>query len=522
MLLTRRGLLVSTACLAMRPALAQDGPQRRFSFDDVIGRASELARAPFDDQAGPEPSELATLDYDGYRKIRFRPSARIKLGGAFELDLFHRGHLFRRRVGVNVISDGEPSPVPYLASEFDFGGQNLGPFPADLGFAGIRLRCPLNRPNVQDELAVFLGASYFRFLGRGQRYGLSARGLAINAGLPGVKEEFPFWREFWIEEAGHGQQHLKLYALLDSPSVSGAYEFVFRPGEDTTADVHAVLFARADIERAGIAPLTSMYFTGGSGPRHIDLFRREVHDSDGLHIRRDEESLWRPLRNPRESRTSTFPVTTLQSFGLVQRNRRFDDYQDLEAHYEMRPSYIVEPASDWGAGSIELSELATESEVNDNIVASFRPEKPLAAGERSQWRYRIVASGGDAPELALGRVHRTLISDRAAIHYGQPKGARMYLVDFTDGDLAFYRNALDELELSVKSTGGKATAAGLTWNPHAGAVRARIFAELEVGQSADFSAALLRRGKPMSETWLMHWLRDPRREQELASGMGVR
>jgi len=523
MLMTRRGLMISTAALAACPAFAQQpAPQARFDFADVVSRAEALSHAEFDDRKDPEPKELAELDYDAYRAIRYRAHSRIKLGAGFELDLFHRGHIFPRRVGVNVVRGGDVEPVPYMPEAFDFGGRKIGPFSPDLGFAGLRIRYPLNKPEVADELIVFLGASYFRFLARGQIYGLSARGLAINAGIPGEPEEFPFFREFWIEEAKPGQRKLRIHALLDSPSVAGAYSFEISPGENTIADVSTVLFPRRDIQRAGLAPLTSMYFTGGSGPRHVDMFRREVHDSDGLLMRRDGVPVWRPLRNPRESRASSFAVSTAQGFGLMQRNRRFDDYQDLEAHYEKRPSYFVEPIGDWGPGSFELSELATESETNDNIVASFRPQAPLAAGGRTEWRYRITSTSDGAPDTTLARVNKTLISDRAAAQFGMPNGARMYLIDFSGGDVAFYRKALDELELAVTASAGSASAAGLLWNPHTNSVRARIFAQIEVGQSMDVSAVLSHRGKPLSETWLMHWLRYPAREQELASGTDVR
>jgi glucans biosynthesis protein len=528
MLMTRRGLMISTAAFAACPAWAQPAAnwaqpaKPRFAFADVINRAEQLSRVEFDGQKDPEPEELASLDYDGYRKIRFRKESRIRLGASFELDLFHRGHIFPRRVGVNIVRDGEVEPLPYMPEAFDFGGQKIGPFSPELGFAGLRIRYPLNRPDVADELIVFLGASYFRFLGRGQIYGLSARGLAINAGIPGETEEFPIVREFWIEEAQPGHTSLQIHALLDSKSVTGAYSFQLIPGENTIAEVTSVLFPRRDLDKVGLAPLTSMYFTGGSGPRHADMFRREVHDADGLLMRRDGLPVWRPLRNPRESRTSSFAATSMQGFGLMQRNRRFDDYQDLEAQYQRRPSYFVEPMGDWGSGSVELSELATESETNDNIVASFRPRAPLAAGERTQWRYRIIATGDDARISQLARVQKTLISDRAAAHFGKPNGARLYIVDFTGGDVAFYRDALDQLELAVQTTTGVVSAEALAWNPHTRGVRARIFAQVEVGQSTNVSATLLHRGKPMSETWLAHWLRYPEREQELASGMDVR
>ena len=523
MLITRRGLMLSTAAstvaMGVRPAYTKDA---RFTFADLTAQAELLSRARFDDRRDPQPPELAALDYDGYRKIRFREDARIKLGAGFELDLLHRGHIFPRRVGVNILHDGVNTPVPYTAKAFDFDGQKLGLYSPRLGFAGLRIRYPLNTPGVADELIVFLGASYFRFLGRGQRYGLSARGLAINAGIPGVKEEFPFFREFWISQGKPGDTSIQIYALLDSPSVAGAFSFLITPSDDAVIDVTAVLFPRCKIARIGLAPLTSMYFTGGSNPRHIDTFRREVHDSDGLLMRRDDVQVWRPLSNPRDSRVSSFVTTNMQGFGLLQRNRSFDDYQDLEAHYEMRPGYMIEPQGDWGAGSVELAELATETETHDNIVASFSPLAPLVAGERTQWRYRVVASGPTSQTMGLAHVQKTLVSDRSAVHYGKPHGARMYLIDFAGGDLGYFRSSPDDLELALQTTLGDISPERLVWNPHVGGVRAKLFTQIEVGQAADVRATLLHRGKPVSETWLAHWVRHPENEQALALGARVR
>lgn len=518
---TRRHLIQSAGLVLAAPVLAQSR-QPRFGFAQVVDRAESLAEHTFIDNPDPEPEKLQKLDYDDYRKLRFRPEARIPLGGGFSLDLFHRGHIFKRRVGVNIVRNGEAIPLPYLDEQFDFGGLDIGPFPETLGFAGIRLRYPLNRPDVHDELMVFLGASYFRFLGRGQRYGLSARGLAINAATPGLREEFPFFKEFWIEEGEATQARLNIYALLDSPSVTGAFSFTLLPGQNTIVDVKAALIPRVDIDVPGIAPLTSMFLTGSSDTGHIDLFRREVHDSDGLLVKRDDMIHWRLLRNPETSAVSMFSAQQVHGFGLLQRNRSFDDYQDLEAHYEMRPGYYVEPVGQWGPGAIQLSELVTESEIHDNIFAAFRPSSPLRAEEKTEWRYRLIATGSGEDLTPLARAQRTMTSDIEALRIGEAAGTRLYMVDFCGADLAFYKRALDEFELSVRTTNGTVQSGPLVWNAHADAVRARIYALIEPGQSAEISAQLLRRGQPVSETWLTHWSRDTASGQEQAQTPGVR
>src|SRR5215216_1378785 len=236
--LSRRSLLQSLASVAAGPALAQGSaapPPNPFRFEDVVRRARDLASVPYDATVPPLPEPLGRLDFDAYRDIRFRPDrALLASGGSpFRMHLFHLGFLYQRPVTVNVVRDGVPTPVAYQAQLFDTGRSRIDrPLPVNLGFAGFRLHYPLNDPKVFDELIAFLGASYFRFLGRGQKYGLSARGLAINTGGKGGTEEFPYFREFWIELPPNADRAI-IYALLDGASVTGAYRLEVYPSQAT-------------------------------------------------------------------------------------------------------------------------------------------------------------------------------------------------------------------------------------------------------------------------------------------------
>src|SRR5215212_7490975 len=266
--LSRRSFLQYVASVAASPALAQQSaapPPNPFRFEDVVRRARDLASVPYDPTIPPLPEPLGRLDFDTYRDIRFRPDRALLAsgGGPFRMHLFHLGFLYQRPVTVNVVREGVPTPVPYQPQLFDFGRTKLErPLPIDFGFAGFRLHYPLNGPRVFDELISFLGASYFRFLGRGQRYGLSARGLAINVEAGREREEFPAFREFWIDLPGPGADRAVVHALLDGPSVTGAYRFVVHPAAETFVDVTATLFPRRPLTGIGIAPLTSMFFVG--------------------------------------------------------------------------------------------------------------------------------------------------------------------------------------------------------------------------------------------------------------------
>lgn len=492
-----------------QPAPPASPPQPRFGFEEVVRRAREIAAAPYEAGNGL-PEALTRLDFDSWREIRFRPDRALlaQSNSGFRLQMFHPGFLFTRPVTVNVIRDGVPMPVPYSANLFDYGRTKFDkPLPVNLGFAGFRLHYPLNDPRIYDELISFIGASYFRVLGRGQRYGLSARGLAIGAGVRDG-EEFPFFREFWIEAPVANAERLTIYALLDSPSATGAYRFILYPGQDSVLDVSATLFARKRIEKLGLAPLTSMFFTGENDRRFHDDFRSELHDSDGLMIHSGSgEWIWRPLRNPREQASSYFAERNVRGFGLVQRDRVFEHYQDLDLAYELRPSYWIEPEGDWGEGHVELIELPTTDETNDNVVALWAPKNPVEPGREISFRYKLTAML-DADELHPGgRAINTYQARPKALGSGEPvpAGARRFIVDFAGGDLAFHLNQPEKVEIVPSISNGRIIRAFLVPNRKTEGFRAFFDISLEPGQTADLRAFLRHGEKALTETWTYPW-----------------
>ena len=353
-------------------------PIAHFGFDDVVKRARDLASAPFEATPPPLPDVLAKLSFDAWRDIRFRRDKAFlgTNGGPFRLEMFHLGHLYPQPVTVNIVREGLATPVPYSSALFDYGRTKVEqPLPVNLGFAGFRLLYPLNRPDVLDEVVAFLGASYFRFLGRNQRYGISARGLAVGTGLP--DEEFPFYREVWIETPDANADRVTIYALLDGAAATGAYRFDLYPGVDSVMEVSLTLYPRRSGSKLGFAPLTSMFFTSQNDRRIKGDFRPELHDSDGLLLHSSTgEWIWRPLRNPEAMETSVFLDKAVQGFGLLQRDRTFEDYQDLDLAYELRPSYWVEAKTGWGEGRVELVELPTTRNTTHS-PAELRYSLPL-------------------------------------------------------------------------------------------------------------------------------------------------
>ncbi|HWI80605.1 glucan biosynthesis protein G [Ramlibacter sp.] len=398
-----RRAVVLLACAA-GAAAAERAP---FDFESVARLARARLQEPYQAPARTLPPDLQALDYDGVRDIRFRPPRALWRDAnlPFEAMFFHLGLYQREPVRIHEISAAGPRPLPYNRADFDFGRNRLRPESwGDLGFAGLRLHYPLNTPAYKDELVAFLGASYFRALGAGQQYGLSARGLAIDAS-GGAGEEFPRFTEFWLQRPAADARQVTLFALLDSPRATGAYQFEIVPGPQTVTRVRARLFLRPGAPRPiatlGVAPLTSMFFFGENQPRRSD-FRPEVHDSDGLLVEGgDGEWIWRPLQNPARPIATSFALNGLRGFGLMQRDRAFASYEDLEARYERRPSAWVRPLGDWGAGRVELLQLPTPDETHDNVVAYWVPAKLPAPGEPLDLAYEI-AWQGDAQQRPPG------------------------------------------------------------------------------------------------------------------------
>lgn len=486
------------------PAPAPEPPPPSFGHEQVVARARELAAAPFD-AAAPAPSPLRPMSYDEWRQIRFRPEKALLAngGGPFRLQLFHLGFLYQRPVTVNVVSQGVPVPTPYAPSLFDFGTTKIDRAPADLGFAGFRLHAPLNDPRVFDELISFLGASYFRVLGRGQRYGLSARGLAVNVGAAET-EEFPVFREFWIETPEAAAERVVVHALLDGPSVTGAYEFRIYPGAETVVDVSATLFARRAVAKLGIAPLTSMYFSGENDPRRLhEDYRPELHDSDGLLIQSGSgEWIWRPLRNPQAASISAFVETNVRGFGLMQRDRAFEHYQDLELEYHLRPSYWIEPREDWGEGMVELVEIPTADETNDNVVAYWTPKAPIEAGQTLRFGYRLLSLGARRLNPGGYALNTFQTEPRARGSSETPApGSRRFIVDFVGGELPYYLSDPGRVEIVPTIANGVVTRTFVVPNPETRGFRAAVDVQLPPGQTGDLRAFLRAGPRALTETW---------------------
>lgn len=478
-----------------------------FGRDSVIEIARSLAAAPFEPLPTELPPTLSDLDYVQYRDIYYKADAALwkKEDIHFLIEFFHRGFYFKERIDVAVVENGQARHVAYEPRLFGFGDRVPRPLPEeDIGFAGLRIGTDVARdPGHFTEFLVFQGASYFRSLSADQAYGISSRGLALKTAAP-EGEEFPVFRSFWVERPAPGDTHIVVHALLDSPSVAGAYRFRAEYGSPTVIDVEATLFPRVDLDKVGLAPGTSMFFFDMNGRVDVDDYRTEVHDSDGLLIHNGVgERLWRPLANPAALQVSSFMDQSPRGFGLIQRNRDFDSYQDVEAAYERRPSLWVEPVGDWGPGSVVLVEIPTDAEIHDNIVAYWTPKEPIKAATEFSFAYRLTWGDGPTRDPRSVYVERTRRGRANAEH---PSPVRLFVIDFAmaPGD----ERPAEPPEVVVSANAG--TVSGVTISDFDEVNGWRVTFKLDPGDAGviELRAGLVFADEVPAETWVYRWTGD--------------
>jgi glucans biosynthesis protein len=484
----------------------------------VTNLALERAKSPFHSPRAELPEVLRQdkLDYDKYRKIQFRQDRAFWAGDnlPFRAAFYFPGYIYQEPVHIDEFANDFVQRIRFVRDWFDYGGLNIqDQVPADTGYAGFKILYPLNKPGVFDEVASFLGASYFRMLGKDQSYGSSARGLALDCGGADRPEEFPIFTDFWLGKPAPGATELHFFALLDSVSCTGAYEFHLRPGETTACDINAVLFFRdqnnvlaADkqrkpVETIGWAPLTSMFWFGADSERKFDDYRPQVHDTDGLLISMsDGERLWRPLNNPPQMRHSVFAASGIRGFGLLQRDRDFSDYEDMFNTYHRAPSIWVAPKSGWGAGEVHLVELPTVYEGLDNIVAFWNPKDKPAPMQPVTYSYQLLWTKD--PGVSQDRVVSTRVGPD-----GAATDKRQVQIDFAGPGLdAIPATAPPKAETSC-SGNASIYETQVLWNAYAHTWRVVLKFEPQPGNTGpvDLRCALKNGGQSASETWVYLW-----------------
>lgn len=410
------GVPVVARAAATAPAMF--GPPRPFRPEQLVAMAKALAAKPF----APRPMPAsAAANYDAHVKLAYGQAA--ELPGHIRLFPARRD-IGAEAVGIHIVANGQARTLTDTHGLFGGGGA-VDP-------AGFRVMFPDGHA---DWLA-FLGASYFRASGRLGQFGLSARGIAVDTGID-HSEEFPAFTDFWIEAIG--EDRLLIHALLDGPSLTGAYTIdTTRKPDGAVQDITATVFLRRDIRRLGFAAMSSMYVAGEDGQGQRLDWRPEVHDSDGLSIvDGNRERIWRPLDNPPDSpRTNAYHVDGMKGFGLLQRDQNFDHYQDDNSFFDRRPSLWVEPKGDWGAGAVMLFAFPSISENVDNIACFFVTDQAAKAGQRRDMAYRLTW-GSTVPDGDDNAICTAVRMGPGGVPGADPiSGATRYVFEFTGKSLA--------------------------------------------------------------------------------------
>jgi glucans biosynthesis protein len=503
------GASAAGAVLAPRAALAQAqtpqaiiqstlGEGQRFDPAAVLDVARQLARRPFAPPPTDLPEPLANLTYEQYVAIRALQPSLIWSGEGrgISVEPLHRGFVFTNPVGLYLVEDGSVRRVAYDRSRFDFGRITVPPTVGDIGFSGFKLYSTFGNGQPVD-FAIVQGATFFRAIARGQNFGVVSRALTLKP-AEARGEEFPIFRAFWIERPGPGTNTAVVHGLIDSESTTGAVRMTFRPGEVTIVDVETTLFPRVNLEHVGLGGMASTYLFGPNDRRNVDDARSAVYESAGLQMLNGQgEWLWRPLHNPETLQISAFVDQAPRGFGLLQRERSFEAFQDDDQRFERRPSLWIEPLGDWGQGTVQLLEIPSDSEVNDNILAYWRPRAPMAAGSEVPFAYRQYWSWTPPERPPLATVGATRVGR------GSTGRRRRFFVDFGGGPLAENPPA----DLRPVLTVGPGSIQNLKLWPYPERKAVRVAFELDPGNenACEMRLVLEAGGRPVSETWLYRW-----------------
>lgn len=508
---------ISASGLVSASEQAPRGRARPFDYAVLKGQARALANKPYEPPTKLAPKALLELGYDEYQSIRFRREDALwaDVEGNFRLEFFHMGRGFKEPVRMHEIVDGQARELSYRPELFDLSrsGVNARSLPKDLGFAGFRIH---TATDWERDVASFLGASYFRSVGNDTRqFGLSARGLAIDTALD--PEEFPRFSEYYFERPSPDARTLVIYGLMDSPSVAGAYRFALTPGAPQVIEVDAAVYPRKAIRRLGIAPLTSMYQVGENDRRMGYDWRPEIHDSDGLSLYTGSgEWLWRPLSNPPLLRFNSYLDENPRGFGLLQRDRDFNNYQDDGVFYERRPSLWIEPKSPWGKGSVQLTEIPTVDETFDNIVAFWNPATPIKGGEELLYSYRMYWGSQMPVSSSLAEVAATRTGLGGVVGQRRRYFSWRFAIDFKGGELATLPERA-KVEPVIHVSRGEVEITSARPLKEIGGYRAMFDVKLPDDSMDPVDIRLfLRMGHlPISETWTYQWSPPPMKDRLL-------
>lgn len=475
-------------------------PPAPFTGDMIVELAKALAAKPYVAPPADLREPFASLTYEQFVGIKTKPGAALWAGEnkGFSIEPLHRGNIFTAAVDLFIVENGVAARVAYDQNRFDYGGLKIPEKLPDIGYSGFRV-LHAHPGGGEAELAIFQGASFYRAVAAGQNPGVAARGLSIRTADP-RGEEFPAFRSFWIEKPQLGSNALVIHALLDSPSVAGVYHFTLHPGEATIIDTELTLFPRTGVDHYGLAGFAAAsLYTPLDTKRRAEDLRPAVTAINGIQMLTGAgEWLWRPVSNREELQFSSFVDVNPKGFGALVRDRDIDSYQDDVQHWERRPSLWIEPLGDWGEGALQLVEIPSESENNENIVAYWRPKAALFGGAQATFAYRQFWCWDppSRPPLAIASQSRS----------GRAPGSKLrrFVVVFS-GDVLADQEKAARLSAALTTSPGSATNIRTLPNPLAKTCRV-VFDVDPAGENfCELRLVLRADEQPISETWLYRW-----------------
>ncbi|HEV2541505.1 MAG TPA: glucan biosynthesis protein D, partial [Methylobacterium sp.] len=482
---------------AAAPALPAAGSP--FSDATVPDLARALGNRAFVAQAANDmPDPLKNLSREAYEAIRLRPEA-LLWGGephGFAVEPLLRGFYYTDRVALFLVEDGVVRPVTYARGNYEAGSEaGAAALPeTEPGFSGLRIRARFGERH--QDFAVFQGACFYRLVGQGQEFGVNGRALMLRPADP-RGEEFPRWRALFVERPKTPDGPLVIHALIDSDSLAAALRLELRPGETSTAAVTATLVTRKAVEHLGLGGMQAPFLFGPHDRRGADDARAAVYAAGGLQIRNGGgEAIWRPVRNPETLQISGFLDNGPQGFGLIQRDRSPATFEDDAHPWERCPSLWVEPGEStgadnlWGEGAVTLLEIPSDAEINENVIAYWRPKAALPAGQEIRVGYR-QNWGGEPPVDPLARVTGT----RSGRGGATPR--RLFLVDFTGDGLFTAEGAMVPVETVLIAAPGRIVEGATRWIAHPETRTVRVAFELDPGseRAAELRLALKTEGR---------------------------
>ena len=488
---------VPRAAAAAGPDMGEAVP---FSFDMLRDMAQSLAATPYVQPVVEDDALLESIDYDLHNQITYKADRMLwgDVPGAAKVRFFHPGRYFKLPVQINDLEDGEARELEFSTDLFDMPADHPARKLTHSGFAGFAVMDPEGGARLAGGARRLL-FPHLGLLGAVRHVGARARD---RLGGPGP-EEFPRFTRFWLEQAPDGG--LVIYALLESERATGAYRMATAHHDGVFQDIDAALFLRGDIARLGIAPLTSMFWYGKNNHFVGPDWRPEIHDSDGLEMQlASGERIWRPLNNPPRVMANAFRADNVRGFGLAQRERSFEEYQDDGVFYEKRATVWVEPQGDWGEGSVMLVELSTNDEIHDNIGAFWNPAAAAAPGSRYDLHYKL-SWVKDSPPLTAARFIATRIGIGGVPGQARPANQVKFVLDL-DGRGLEGLDRSSGVEAVVSASRGDVSL--VYAYPIATTDRWRVTFDLNFGppdqpdDPIDLRLYLRHKDQAMSETWL--------------------